>query len=95
MQKDGGSQRRVVFERIMVSDPCERFPQIQFVCNTEPFDDVRRRYTLTNPAAYGMIYEIKSETEAPIEIDITVSAASLTAEHEQIRKCKGQINIEK
>ena len=55
MQKDGGSQRRVVFERIMVSDPCERFPQIQFVCNTEPFDDVRRRFTLTNPAAYGMI----------------------------------------
>ena len=29
--------------------------QIQFVCNTEPFDDVRRRFTLTNPAAYGMI----------------------------------------
>lgn len=44
---------------------------------------------------YDMIYEIKSETESPIEIDITVSAASLTAEHEQIRKCKGQINIEK
>jgi hypothetical protein len=42
-----------------------------------------------------MIYEIKSETEAPIEIDITVSAASLTAEHKQIQKCKGQINIEK
>ena len=42
-----------------------------------------------------MIYKIKSETEASIEIDITVSAASLTAEHEQIRKCKGQINIEK
>ena len=31
----------------------------------------------------------------PIEIDITVSAASFTAEHEQIQKCKGQINIEK
>jgi hypothetical protein len=42
-----------------------------------------------------MIYEIKSETEAPIEIDITVSAASLNAEYEQIQKCKGQINIEK
>ena len=42
-----------------------------------------------------MIYDTKSETEAPIEIDITVSAASFTAEHEQIRKCKGQINIEK
>ena len=42
-----------------------------------------------------MIYEIKSETETPIEIDITVSVASLTAEHEQIRKCKGKISIEK
>ena len=42
-----------------------------------------------------MIYEIKSETESPIEIDITVSAASFTAEHEQIQKCKGQISIEK
>ena len=46
MQKDGGSQRRAGFERIMVSDPSERFPQIQFVCNTEPFDDVRRRFVV-------------------------------------------------
>ena len=42
-----------------------------------------------------MIYEIKSETEVPIEIDMTVFAASLTAEHEQSQKCKGQIHIEK